>query len=485
MSLLAPGQTCWRVEAARRLAFLADNQAYYAALAEAVEAAQHSIWILGWAFDPRTRLAPDGREGPNDPDEIGEILLRLSRAKPDLDVRLLIWRSALSHNNSHAWLEHRARKTFKGSAVQYREDGLTPLGACHHQKVVVIDGQIAFCGGGDIVTNRWDTLGHVHGDPRRILPHLARHAPRHEVTMLVEGAAAGALADLFQARWARATGTLAPHKDGQASWPANQPAHLSETMVGIARTEPALAGASVVDEILQLHLAAIAGARQTIYLENQYFTSQRICRALAERLSEEAGPEVILVLPRRSPSWFDRLTMDTARAPQIWQLAAADRFDRLRIYSPLTSEGEGIIVHAKVSIFDDELVCVGSANLNNRSEGFDTECELALHGQDDLTRREVAQLRDVLIAHYLSVAEDVFSRERFRTGRVIDAIEALNGAGRLAPLKVQCGGWWDDFIARHQLGDPADVSQSWRFNKRGPASRVGAALLHQRSEETQ
>jgi phosphatidylserine/phosphatidylglycerophosphate/cardiolipin synthase-like enzyme len=75
--------------------------------------------------------------------------------------------------------------------------------------------------------------------------------------------------------------------------------------------------------------------------------------------------------------------MDTARAPCIRDLMAADRFNRLRIYSPLTAEGEGIIVHAKVSIFDDDLVCVGSANLNNRSEGFDTECELALQGWDD------------------------------------------------------------------------------------------------------
>jgi hypothetical protein len=86
----------------------------------------------------------------------------------------------------------------------------------------------------------------------------------------------------------------------------------------------------------------------------------------------------------------------------------------------------------------------------------------------------VAQLRDMLIAHYLGVTENAFSRARVRTGRVIDAIETLNGAGRLTPLKATTGRWWDDFAARHQLGDPADVSQSWRFNKRGPRRQQGS-----------
>lgn len=465
MSLLRPGDTCWRIETARRLAFLIDSEAYYAALREALEKAERSIWILGWAFDPRTRLAPDGREGPGDPDEIGEILTRLAKAKPGLDVRLLIWKSALSINGSHALLEHRARKAFAGTRVRYREDGSTPFGACHHQKVVVIDGEIAFCGGGDLAVNRWDTLGHVDGDPRRILPHHARHPPRHDVMVLVEGDAATALGELFRSRWARACGEqVAPPLVG-ARWPGVQPAHLRDTAVAVARTLPGFGGEASVQEIIRLRLACIAAARRTIYLENQYFTSHLITEALARRLAEPDGPEVVMVLTAQAPSWFDRMAMDPARGPLIHRLRAADRHDRFRAYSPMTSQGQGIVVHSKLAIFDDEVACVGSANLNNRSEGFDTECEVAIQAGDASTRREIAQFRDVLIAHFLGAPEEALAGARARYDGLIPAIEAINPGGRLQAFSARRPGWWERFASSHRLGDPADPRESLRLWK--------------------
>jgi phosphatidylserine/phosphatidylglycerophosphate/cardiolipin synthase-like enzyme len=469
MNLLRAGDTCWRIESARRLAFLIDTQSYYAALREALEKAERSIWILGWAFDPRTRLAPDGREGPSDPDEIGQILVRLAQAKPGLDVRVLIWKSALSINGSHAFLEHRARKAFAGTGVRYREDGSTPFGACHHQKVVVIDGEVAFCGGGDIAVNRWDTLGHADDDPRRILPHRARHAPRHDVMVLVEGAAAAALGELFQARWTRACGEpLTPSPTG-AHWPGVQASHLRDTAVAVARTAPGFAGEAAVQEILRLRLACIAAARRTIYLENQYFTSHLITDALARRLAEPDGPEVVIVLTAHAPSWFDRLTMDPARAPLINRLRAADRRNRFRAYAPVTANGEGIVVHSKLAIFDDQVACVGSANLNNRAEGFDTECEVAIQASNAATRREIAQLRDILIGHFLGAPEGALTRAREQHGGLIPAIEAMNLNRRMRPLSALRPGLWGRFASSQRLGDPAHPGESMRLWK--PARR--------------
>lgn len=476
MTLLHPGETCWRLETATRLAFLIDAQAYYAALLETFEAARQSIWILGWAFDPRTRLAPDGHEEQNDPDEIGQVLIRLAKANPALDVRVLIWKSTLSINGSHGILEHRARKAFHGTPIRYREDGEAPFGACHHQKVVVIDGEIAFCGGADIAVNRWDTRGHRDDEPRRILPHRARHAPRHDVMVLVEGAAAAALADLFRSRWARAWGDDFVADDVGAAWPRVQSADLLETPVAIARTEPAYKGRPLVDEILRLHLACIASARETIYLENQYFTSHLLADALAGRLAEPEGPEVILVLTGRAPSWFDRLTMDPARAPLIRRLRSADRYDRFRAYAPETAQGRPIVVHSKVSLFDDRVARVGSANLNNRAEGFDTECEIALEARDLETRREVAKLRAVLLAHYLGVSEAALSATRGEVGRLIPAIEALNKGRRLRPIRPGRPGWWSAVVSACRLGDPAHARESWRLFKgrrRAPPPRNG------------
>jgi phosphatidylserine/phosphatidylglycerophosphate/cardiolipin synthase-like enzyme len=463
MNVLREGETCWRIEPARRVAFLVDTEAYYAPLREALEKAQRSIWILGWAFDPRARLAPDGREALRDPDEIGETLVRLSDAKPALDVRVLIWKSALAINGSHTLWEHHARKRFRGTRVDYREDSLTPFGACHHQKLVIIDGELAFCGGADLAANRWDTLQHAPGDPRRILPQRARHAPRHDVMVLVDGKAGAALAELFQARWRAASGEAIPSTP-RACWPNVQRPQLHDVKVGIARTAPAQGEQPAIQELLRLRLAAIRSARRTIYLENQYFTSHLVTDALAARLAEEGGPEVVLVLTGRAPSWFDRLAMDTARAPLLARLRRADRHGRFRAYAPITAEGEGIVVHSKVAVFDDSLACVGSANLNNRGEGFDTECEVALRVDTSSLRAEVARLRDVLLAHFLGVPVDGFRAHREQSASLISAIETCNGARRLQTLEPHVG-WWERAVSRHRLGDPANPAESWRISK--------------------
>src|SRR5690606_137986 len=96
----------------------------------------------------------------------------------------------------------------------------------------------------------------------------------------------------------------------------------------IARTEPRVRGRPEVRENEALHLESIRRAKRLIYLENQYFTSPIIAAALAERLAEPDGPEIVLISTGRSPSWFDGLTMDTARAEVLYRLEQADAYNR-------------------------------------------------------------------------------------------------------------------------------------------------------------
>jgi phosphatidylserine/phosphatidylglycerophosphate/cardiolipin synthase-like enzyme len=465
MTVLIPGSTCWRIEHAHRAAFLMDNELYFASLFSALKSAKRSIHILGWAFDPRTRLAPDGTEGPDDPDEVGRILIELSRDRPGLKVRVLAWRSPFGVMGHQDIRGHRAKRAFAKTPVAFCEARDVPLGACHHQKLVVIDDRLAFCGGGDIVTNRWDSAAHRQVEPRRILPDQARHTARHEVTMLVDGPAAVALGALFRQRWTGATGESLPDTRPAADgpWPAGAPAQLTDVQVGIARTQPAWRGRPLVEEVRRLTLACIAEARGTIYLENQYFTCAAVADALASRLAELEGPEVVLVLSARAPSWFDHLTMDYARNPLIRRLRAADRFGRFRAFSPRTSAGAPIIVHSKVAIFDDRVVRIGSANLNNRSEGFDTECDLAIEGDTEVVRRAIDAFRDQLLSHYLAADRIRFSQARVAGGGIIAAIDALNGEGRLAPMATGRPGWWERLVSDRDLGDPASVAVSWRL----------------------
>jgi phosphatidylserine/phosphatidylglycerophosphate/cardiolipin synthase-like enzyme len=245
-------------------------------------------------------------------------------------------------------------------------------------------------------------------------------------------------------------------------WPAAIKPDMSEVDVAVARTEPAWAGRPLVDEWRRLTLAAIAAARRTIYLENQYFTSPVIAEAVARRLAEPDGPEVVFISAERSPSWFDRLTMDRTRTLVLRRLSRADVFGRFRAYHADTSAGRPIIIHAKLAITDDTVARIGSGNLNNRSSELDTECELAIEASNAATSAAIARLRDRLVGHYLGrTAQDVATAIE-RHGGLIGAIEALNRHGRLKPITPLRMGAFTSLIAAYHLGDPIGVYDAWR-----------------------
>ena len=63
-SLFEPGHNCWRIETAKRAAFLVDGETDFRAFREVALEAQRTIFILGWDFDTRIRMLidrePDG-----------------------------------------------------------------------------------------------------------------------------------------------------------------------------------------------------------------------------------------------------------------------------------------------------------------------------------------------------------------------------------------------------------------------------------------
>jgi phosphatidylserine/phosphatidylglycerophosphate/cardiolipin synthase-like enzyme len=464
-SLLVEGVTCWRKAQADRVAFLVDSSAYFAAIMAAMRQAKRSILIVGWAFDPRTRLRPAPEAEENAPDEIGNLLIRLAKANPDLDVRILVWKSALPISASQDFFPHRARAWFKDTPVRFMLDSTIPFGACHHQKVVVVDDKLAFSGGGDISVDRWDTPAHLDEDPRRLMPSGDCHDPRHEVMMMVDGQAAVALADLARDRWLRATGRAVPpppETEGDR-WPLWLSPDMHAAQVAIARTEPRWRKCPEVREIEALHLEAIRSARHAIYLENQYFTSPVIGEALAARLQQPDGPEIVVISTEHSPSYFDQMTMDRTRANLLDRLRAADRYGRFRAYCPRTRDGKTIIVHSKVAIIDDRMVRIGSANLNNRSAGFDTECDLIIEAVTPQQRQAVSDLRARLIGHFLNMSVTQLEAVA-REGGLVGAMDLLQAAseGRLQKLEPAPLGPLARLIARYHLGDPMDAADSWR-----------------------
>lgn len=449
-----------------------DYQAYFSAAYDAIRNARRSIVLLGWGFDPRTRLAPDGADTWGEPDEMGRVLLQAVAERPHLDVRLLIWKSALPISATQEFFPHKARHWFKGSTIRFVLDDTVPIGACHHQKLMVIDDQIAFISSGDFCADRWDSPSHLHEDIRRRIAHHRSYPPRHEVSALVDGAAAQALGTLANERWRQATkeeidvtSAASASVPAHDPWPRHVVPAMRDVSIGISRTLPAWRSASDVTEIRDLNLASIYAAEKLIYLENQYFTEPVIAEALAARLSEPYGPSVVMVSTRHAPSWFDRLTMDRARSVMIRRLQEADVFGRFRAYAPVTTGGKTIIVHSKVAIFDDELAIVGSANLNNRSSGFDTELQIGMQAANDDQRAAIAEFRNDLIGHFLARDSKLVAKGAASHG-LIQTINDLNRHGRMQVITPEKLGKFARLIADFHLGDPTGTRDAMRPYKR-------------------
>lgn len=485
--LLEPGTTCWRRDTSDRAALLIDMADYFDAAMTAMSKARHSIHLLNWAFEPQTLFHPqDGCMGPQG-DRIANFLKRLARENPRLDVRLLVWKSAVPVAATQHWFTLADRKVFAGSQVKLVLDGKLPMGASHHQKAIIVDDAIGFCGGGDIGPDRWDTAAHLDDDPKREKTRRKTRTgnpndfdSRHEVMGVVEGAPARALGALFRERWARATGETVPETPRvKPAWPAQVKNQFAGVEVGLSRTVGAWRGHPEVREVEALHLAAIRDAQRCIYMENQYFTSPLIAGALAARLAEPDGPEVVLIGTEHSPSYFDQMTMDGTRVAFIQKLKRADKHGRLQAYSPVTTLGRIIIVHAKLTIIDDRLLRIGSANINNRSMGFDTECDMSFEaaGRSGTgNRREIAALRTRLLAHWLGCDEAVMAEAIRKAGGVGAGLEALRTAGyaRLRPIELKQPGGVGKVVAAYHAGDPFSPADSWKPWRRKRESESAA-----------
>jgi phospholipase D1/2 len=436
-ALLVPGDTCWRSAKADRFAAIIDGADYLRHVKAAMLGARQRIIIIGWDLDYRTAFERDAQtlDGPN---QLGLFLHWLLWKQRGLDVYLLKSNLRLLPAFDGFWFgvaPVSLLNQFTSARLHFAVDGAHPTGAVHHQKIVVVDDTMAFCGGLDLTLGRWDTSEHRPSDPRRNGPGDA-YGPRHEVVAAVDGAAAEVLAAQARDRWEAATGRALPSLGHPApAWPDELGPGLHNVEVGVARTLPALPERSEVREVESLDLAAIAAARDVIYLENQYFAARGIAEAIAERLREPDGPEVVLILPRSSESRLEQESMDSARERLFRMLKEADSHGRLGVYWPVTGGGVAVYVHSKVMVIDDRLLRIGSSNFNNRSLGFDSECDVALEAgsaQADSAevQREILQIRDGLVSEHLGVSVDEFRESMESGGTFLRAVEGLRGTGR-------------------------------------------------------
>jgi phospholipase D1/2 len=433
-SIFVPGRNCWRVEDASRVAFLIDGEAYFRAFRAAAINARHNIMILGWDFDSRIRMLID-RESDGFSDRLGEFLHDLLIRRKDLHIYVLTWDFHMIYWNEREWWL--PSKLAAHRRLHFVKDAIHPVGASHHQKVVVIDDTLAFVGGLDFAQCRWDSQRHLASHPARLLAQDKRPCrPFHDVQLMVSGAVTAALGDLVRERWQRATRRSLPLRLAARQddlWPDECEAPLADVPIAIARTAPSFDGHPAVSEVEALFLDSLESAKRHVYIETQYLTSRTIADCLVKRLQDPNGPEIVLVLHPSSDGWLEQHTMDVLRGRVLQRIRAADRHHRLSLYYPKIPDlhNQCISMHSKVCIVDDELVRVGSANLSNRSMGFDTECDLAIEASErPAVRRTIAAFRHDLLAEHLGVTPSAVATEFAKEGSLIAAIERLRGGAR-------------------------------------------------------
>jgi len=431
--MFKPGKNCWRVEHAERAAVLIDGENYFRAVRKSLAQAKQRVMLLGWDFDERVEMH-DTTETPDGPLRVGAYLEWLLKNNRDLEIYILRWDTGALKSFFRVtslltlirWLFH--------PRVHFKLDSHHPVGAAHHQKIIVIDEDTAFCSGIDVANNRWDTRSHDEDQPQRKQPDGNDAGPWHDAAMVVQGDVAGALAEYAVQHWTDAGGKkpkpITAHAD---CWPKGLEAEFTDSTVAIARSLPEMDDQEGVYEIESLCLDLIAAAKDYIYAESQYFASAKIANAIAKRLSEPSGPEVIIVNPQSAEGWLESEIMDSTRARLYEAVKARDQYDRFRMFHPFNAAGTSIYVHAKILIIDDQYIRIGSSNFNNRSLGFDSECDVAIDAslaKDGAIADQIAHIRNDLLAEHLGTDERAVRNSIKETGSLAATIEALGKEGR-------------------------------------------------------
>jgi phosphatidylserine/phosphatidylglycerophosphate/cardiolipin synthase-like enzyme len=339
-----------------RLDVFVDGAEALAEIASAIESASSSIWLAGWFFSPRFRLRLDRSQ------TLRELL---AEAAERVDVRLLAWAGAplpLFHPDRRqvrAGREALAKGTRVRVALDSRERPLH----CHHEKLVIVDGDSAFVGGIDLTSYAGDRL-----DTNE---HPARGALGwHDAATRIRGPAVADVVDHFRMRWLEVTGEQLP--------PTPAAGAAGEVELQVVRTVPERIYRSLPHgefTILESYLRALRSARRLVYLENQFLWSPEVVAVLADKLRSPPDERfrLLMVLPVKPNSGND----DTRG--QLGLLADADNGAGRFLACTLYQRGSGscpVYVHAKIAVVDDSWLTIGSGNLNEHSLFNDTEMNI-------------------------------------------------------------------------------------------------------------
>ena len=366
------------------LEVLIDGAEVLPAIAAAIRGARRSVRMAGWHSAPHFAL---DREEP--PALLRELLA--DAVARGVEVRVLLWAGAPLRVFTPARGDVRAdaAEFANGTGVRVALDDKERLLHCHHEKLVVVDDEVAFVGGVDLTD-----LG---GDRYDTSAHFARgKLGWHDAGTRLRGPIVADVAEHLDLRWTEVTGEPLPA--------VPVPGRAGDTTVQLLRTIPEHVYDRMRDGafgILEGYMRALHAARELVYLESQFFWLPEIVELLSARLREPPGERfrIVVVLPSKPNNGQE----DTRG--MLAHLADADdgrgRFLATTIDAMTGSTVDDLYVHAKIGIVDDRWLTIGSANLNAHSFFNDTEVNVQVF--DEALARGT-RLR--LWSEHLGVPED-------------------------------------------------------------------------------
>lgn len=439
--ILRRGRSYWRLSWAREAGLLVDGRDFYRAFYQAARSARRYILMAGWQFDSEVSLLRGDDERLADgPVQLLPFLNELCERNPRLRVYLLAWDFNVLYTMKREFLQDWWFQWGGHKRIQFRFDSSHPVGASHHQKLVVIDGGLAFVGGQDICEGYWDDRRHDGENPLRINSAGESFGPRHDVQAYVAGWAAMRLARLFAYRWRQSGGGrlfLPPRWRVPVNFEPS--AVIAGRRVAISRTfgQTVTPRQPPVGEIREMYEAAIVSAEKLIYIENQYFSSRAVFEALRRRMEDTTRPrlEIVMILPRQPEAFIEEIGLGTTQAKYLHALTeiAGRTGHALGIYNTHAGgENPGralTFIHSKLLLVDDRFLTVGSANFANRGMGFDSELNLAWEARGrrhERLRESLQAIRANLLAEHSGTSE----AELVRVNGLVDHLNKLAGEPR-------------------------------------------------------
>ena len=361
------GQDWWSARAERRtgnsMEVLIDGGVALPEMEKAIRAAKRSVHIANWHASPDFKLSR----------EPGATTLRdlLAEVSARVPVRLLLWAGPPlpAFQPTRRMVKQAQQEFMRDSSVHCVLDARERTMHCHHEKLVIIDGELAFVGGIDFTAlegDRFDESDHPPHDPMGW----------HDVAVRLRGPAVADVAHHFGQRWSEVAGERLPAPAEPDPEGDREGDREGDTEVQVLRTVPEKTYDFAPDgafTILEAYLRALRSAEHFIYLENQFLWSPEVVDVLADKLAHPPRPgfRILVLLPAR-PSDGKESTRG-----QLGRLVQADDGGRRLLATTISGYHAGttspVYVHAKVGIVDDRWLTIGSANLNEHSLLNDSE----------------------------------------------------------------------------------------------------------------